>query len=305
VARCHPAVDTAYATLASLLGADAPWLAEVRQRLEKEENRRREYREHGLLGTPPADGATIDLELECLDCGDSNFYPVRKVLIDPDFSEAAPFIAGELTCLSCGRDSSLRLRGTAHLALTADLLKRKLASDQGQPYEGVVQFVKMTMEGGRRVVPAEAIAHYEALVERAPRSAAAWLGLGNCLANVDRNRRAASCFRRSLELEPECVEASLRLGEYLAEEGLRQEARDVLLDAYRLRGHWVFHHLAGLLPSELEQSVLEGLRALGAEVVPEASTVPSPPVPRVSRKVGRNEPCTCGSGKKFKKCCGQ
>ncbi len=25
----------------------------------------------------------------------------------------------------------------------------------------------------------------------------------------------------------------------------------------------------------------------------------------VSNKVGRNEPCTCGSGKKYKKCCGQ
>ncbi|MFZ3577804.1 SEC-C metal-binding domain-containing protein [Virgibacillus sp. DJP39] len=22
-------------------------------------------------------------------------------------------------------------------------------------------------------------------------------------------------------------------------------------------------------------------------------------------KVGRNEPCTCGSGKKYKKCCGK
>jgi SEC-C motif domain protein len=26
-------------------------------------------------------------------------------------------------------------------------------------------------------------------------------------------------------------------------------------------------------------------------------------VRRESRKVGRNEPCPCGSGKKFKKCC--
>jgi preprotein translocase subunit SecA len=24
----------------------------------------------------------------------------------------------------------------------------------------------------------------------------------------------------------------------------------------------------------------------------------------VSNKIGRNDPCTCGSGKKFKKCCG-
>ena len=27
--------------------------------------------------------------------------------------------------------------------------------------------------------------------------------------------------------------------------------------------------------------------------------------PRRVQKVGRNEPCTCGSGKKFKKCCGK
>jgi uncharacterized protein len=26
---------------------------------------------------------------------------------------------------------------------------------------------------------------------------------------------------------------------------------------------------------------------------------------RVARKVGRNEPCSCGSGKKFKQCCGK
>ena len=28
------------------------------------------------------------------------------------------------------------------------------------------------------------------------------------------------------------------------------------------------------------------------------------PVRRDEPKVGRNDPCTCGSGKKFKKCCG-
>jgi uncharacterized protein YecA (UPF0149 family) len=29
-----------------------------------------------------------------------------------------------------------------------------------------------------------------------------------------------------------------------------------------------------------------------------------PPVPLRSTKVGRNQPCPCGSGKKFKRCCG-
>jgi len=31
---------------------------------------------------------------------------------------------------------------------------------------------------------------------------------------------------------------------------------------------------------------------------------PQKPVVREAPKVGRNDPCTCGSGKKFKKCCG-
>ena len=35
----------------------------------------------------------------------------------------------------------------------------------------------------------------------------------------------------------------------------------------------------------------------------EHAHVPQPYV-REQPKVGRNEPCVCGSGKKFKKCCG-
>jgi len=30
----------------------------------------------------------------------------------------------------------------------------------------------------------------------------------------------------------------------------------------------------------------------------------NPAIPRVTTKISRNEPCICGSGKKFKKCCG-
>jgi uncharacterized protein len=34
-----------------------------------------------------------------------------------------------------------------------------------------------------------------------------------------------------------------------------------------------------------------------------ASQPAMPPAPTVA-KVGRNDPCPCGSGKKYKKCCG-
>ncbi|MBK8575018.1 MAG: SEC-C domain-containing protein [Elusimicrobia bacterium] len=41
------------------------------------------------------------------------------------------------------------------------------------------------------------------------------------------------------------------------------------------------------------------------------STGPRPPLPTASaplpeiHKIGRNDPCPCGSGKKYKKCCGK
>lgn len=43
---------------------------------------------------------------------------------------------------------------------------------------------------------------------------------------------------------------------------------------------------------------------------PQPGSVPPPgfapaPVRRASAAVGRNDPCPCGSGKKYKKCCGR
>ena len=51
------------------------------------------------------------------------------------------------------------------------------------------------------------------------------------------------------------------------------------------------HYIAGLEPDKPE-NITDLERAL------------SPPVPlTVAPKTGRNDPCPCGSGKKFKKCC--
>ena len=41
------------------------------------------------------------------------------------------------------------------------------------------------------------------------------------------------------------------------------------------------------------------------EDITDLETLLNTPKPRtVEKKIGRNEPCSCGSGKKYKKCCG-
>jgi preprotein translocase subunit SecA len=38
---------------------------------------------------------------------------------------------------------------------------------------------------------------------------------------------------------------------------------------------------------------------------PRGETGPVEPIRNLGQKVGRNDPCPCGSGKKFKNCCGK
>ena len=62
--------------------------------------------------------------------------------------------------------------------------------------------------------------------------------------------------------------------------------------------------------AELGPDKAEELMTVASDVIPEVVEVLAragrrgPRQPVRSVKIGRNEPCTCGSGKKFKKCCG-
>lgn len=80
------------------------------------------------------------------------------------------------------------------------------------------------------------------------------------------------------------------LGAYLAHLG---EVR-VVSNAYELR-----QALASTAP-EFEQSV-----ASGKLVHHHAARAPAKPFVHQADKTGRNDPCPCGSGRKFKKCCAQ
>ena len=55
-----------------------------------------------------------------------------------------------------------------------------------------------------------------------------------------------------------------------------------------------------VLPTAVAQYAYMGRSIATVLVEPDADT----PVPTRDTKVGRNDPCPCGSGKKYKKCCG-
>jgi hypothetical protein len=57
-----------------------------------------------------------------------------------------------------------------------------------------------------------------------------------------------------------------------------------------------------LVKIALDQRLM--IRGMKAAFFPDESDEPEKPEPAVPSKVGRNDPCPCGSGKKYKKCCG-
>ena len=61
--------------------------------------------------------------------------------------------------------------------------------------------------------------------------------------------------------------------------------------------------LSNLRESRPEDTATQASRP-GPDGQPQQEVQKAQPV-RVEKKVGRNEPCPCGSGKKYKKCCGR
>jgi len=89
------------------------------------------------------------------------------------------------------------------------------------------------------------------------------------------------------DLRDKLVAACTLMGQELPElEGWRKEIRDE-----KQQKPFMFGGPASRPP------------AVRLESVPKPVPKPALPVPQARQKVGRNDPCRCGSGKKFKKCC--
>lgn len=78
------------------------------------------------------------------------------------------------------------------------------------------------------------------------------------------------------------------------EKGLESDKTGVVefIASYESSGHRRTHHETAVFEKEEGQWVFVEGKVYNETIV------------RASEKVGRNDPCTCGSGKKFKKCCG-
>ncbi len=128
---------------------------------------------------------------------------------------------------------------------------------------------------------AQALALIESSLRNSPHDAAVMLDLGIALEQLGEADRAERCYREALRF------AGTDLG-------FRKKVIDALVRSLEKRGQ-------SLLIRQLEQSETRWrsryLATSSLTGVPET-------VKNSAQKVGRNDPCPCGSSKKYKKCCG-
>ena len=106
------------------------------------------------------------------------------------------------------------------------------------------------------------------------------------------------------------LDAVIHLAETLVQTGKKVEALDVLEEAQKNSSRWQTGAARPLerrgeftrLYNDLRRQLRPGESSVATAAA--AAPVVSPGSPATPHKVGRNDACPCGSGKKYKKCCG-
>ena len=96
--------------------------------------------------------------------------------------------------------------------------------------------------------------------------------------------------------------------------GLQAMAQRDPLVAYKRQSHEMFQNLLATIQHDVAHTIyrvgirkgaVPGVAPTMAEVAAGGASGRQKPLKVAGKKIGRNDPCPCGSGKKYKKCCGR
>lgn len=279
----------------------------------------------------PAKPEGLHLRLHCTSCHYEREHRVETIYYDlatherREKGEATPYgpfvIPQRITCPKCGAVDQYELSSMAYFAMMAEMLKLMVAHEKGEPdvgpEESPLRLIRFGLADGREMHPYEAREMYRQQVEAEPNRADLRERYASVLRFLDHRVEAVEQYRAALRLEPANLEASLNLGRLARAAGDRTEAIRMLESVIRLapvsglplqeREEYV--EAAGEELSDLGGHPQSAVRAPLGHREPTgtrglATAVPLTPS-RATRKVGRNDPCPCGSGKKYKKCHGR
>ncbi len=306
----NPFMDEAFYILCTLTGYGFNKLEEIHSRIlverTKRENRMAKLME-GHFSSFEND--ELSLPLKCDKCGEINYYEVDSVMTSGKPTTEGFFVREEFPCLDCGQWPDFELTEDAtKMVMTRSMIEYKFSNDQ-ENYEGLLDFSKAQYRFRTRPVP-DILAELKRDIAQHPQSIAYLLRFARFHAALDRPHRAAEYYRKALQLEPNAIEACVGLAQTEFDNGLDNQSFNTLSPALEQKEKWKFfrpHELPEKIVTtefaSLYNSLRSELKRLDIPALSPASLTLATGSEKAPKKIGRNDPCSCGSGKKYKKCC--
>jgi thioredoxin-like negative regulator of GroEL len=249
----------------------------------------------------------IDADLTCSDCGETFNYRLKRIWLNPE-EKGDYYPVEELQCLGCNRLADFSFSGEGIYAISMHALDLHLAASQSEfqtlleksPFEILPRVVSYGAE--RRI--GEAVDACREEIFQQPEAPLPFFELGNIYVNIDHRVKARQCFENVIALAPDAIEAYLMLAQMAMDKEDFEDAREQLE-----RGMAHLEQPRLLMVDDVSRDPLVSFYRTLAERLadPEPNlsdlfSVAEPPQLR-KEKIGRNDPCPCGSGKKYKHCC--
>jgi tetratricopeptide (TPR) repeat protein len=246
-----------------------------------------------------------------------------------------------VVCSKCGAVDQYELAGMGHIALIADLLAQT-APELGDLRREDQHIQYMEFEAmGRKMHPLEAIERYRDKIARHPDDSELYIGYGNVLRFLGRFDEAEAQYQRVMEMDPFNPDAYAEMAVLALKQRNKKEAIAFWQKVLEVTPNSQVPDRDKSLYLESAREAIEAIRSgreeeLGLEPVMtsqrssagaqpsggrspgtskpssrkrEATSLSSSQarlpklMPGKKAEVGRNDPCPCGSGKKYKHCC--
>lgn len=297
--RKQPLIDRTYYIMANLLDRDGEEMQATKSRVLEDEKKKANIKKVFDSGEFPRE--SLSLELRCPSCGDDNQYEVKSVIMAKEQEKDMTYLINdEFPCASCGEYVEFKFTTKALMALSAEMLLATVARESGQQRDSLIKFLSCQLDG--QLVPVVVgLGKLRDRVFKTPDDALSWYRLSNLLVCINRPKAATQAMLQAAKIMPSAIDVKLALAKLLASNNANEEAFEILSDALNRLSSWKFLAVNPNFSQEFVE-VYNGLRrGLDRNDLP----VLHPALLTLPKKIGRNDPCSCGSGKKFKKCCGR
>jgi len=252
----------------------------------------------GLLHEP------LEVELRCRRCRKEYHYHIEEVMIDE--GSGSSHIMDDIKCKNCGAVNHYEITPKGQLSVMSYMMLMAAISkkENKAPDNSPISFAKFMQIDGKKMSLKEALPYYEKKLEKDPKNITYILGYANTLCNAKRTEDAIPFYETAIQYDPMAVEAYASLAQIADIGGDLNKAYHYYERASEIINTGNYYKVTMDL-DDFKEAVLDHFmgisKCLGKEI---------PPLPKKGtetvvkgQKVGRNAPCPCGSGKKYKKCC--